>query len=173
MEEEEVPEESPSKGRPEKGGSLPQEGGGDAKAPKTKKKRSVNEQKRQEESGKSSAPVKKAKKLKDQEVTEKTKKREAPEVREDKKEDIPPQAAKKLRGEASTFARRVEPKTEAGKLKWHALKDAFCQIIKPKISTYSVAEATPKFHLKPAFHLSQYYCTQKAYIKFTQLSILN
>ena len=40
----------------------------------------------------------------------------------------------------STFARRVEPNTELGKMKWNNLKEVFNEIIKPKLVTYSVQE---------------------------------
>lgn len=50
----------------------------------------------------------------------------------------PPKRSKT--GEAATFARRVEPSSEYGKMKWGALREAFNQAIKPHLSTYSAAE---------------------------------
>ena len=50
----------------------------------------------------------------------------------------PPKRSKT--GEAATFARRAEPSSEYGKMKWGALREAFNQAIKPHLSTYSAAE---------------------------------
>ena len=48
---------------------------------------------------------------------------------------------KRQRGvEASCFARRSLPATEAGKLKWQALKEAFGSIVKPHLIHYSAEE---------------------------------
>lgn len=58
---------------------------------------------------------------------------------EDKK-DIREPPKKKPRGQAATFARRVEPSTPYGRAKWSALRDAFVSVIKPTLSHYSAAE---------------------------------
>ena len=49
-------------------------------------------------------------------------------------------ARKRCKGEAATFAKRAEPTSSIGRLKWHALREAFGQVIKPTLAAYSKAE---------------------------------
>ena len=49
-------------------------------------------------------------------------------------------ARKRCKGEAATFAKRTEPTSSIGRLKWHALREAFGQVIKPTLAAYSKAE---------------------------------
>lgn len=48
---------------------------------------------------------------------------------------------RKVGGAPSTFARRAEPTSEFGRLKWNALRGAFNEVIKPHLTHYSAAEA--------------------------------
>ena len=59
---------------------------------------------------------------------------------EEPKERPPKKPRSKDGGMAATFARRVEPSSEHGKAKWHAIREAFVQLIRPNLIKYSKAE---------------------------------
>ena len=53
-----------------------------------------------------------------------------------------PKTRKRSAGEAATFARRVQPTSKFGKVKWIALKEVFLAEIKPKLIANSVGYST-------------------------------
>ena len=84
---------------------------------------------------------------KDQEKEQKEEQKEAKTKTKEPSEAKDAGVPKKKRVRASspaTFARRVCPKTEWGQLKWHALKRVFVDLIKPRLTTYSVHEDSPR-----------------------------
>lgn len=136
------------------GKGLPQEG--QIEDVEVQRKRRKKKEVKAEEDGKKEG-VKKRRKKTDPETTQGTeqppgeadlpeeerKKTEKTEVKSEMKngdeEKVEP-PKRKRGGEASTFARRVEPKTEFSKLKWQVLKEVFIKNIKPELTHYSAHE---------------------------------
>ncbi|CAL1131372.1 unnamed protein product [Cladocopium goreaui] len=55
-------------------------------------------------------------------------------------EEAPPKRRRRRSSSPASFARRNCPKSEFGKAKWHALKRAFTELIRPRLTTYSAHE---------------------------------
>ena len=71
------------------------------------------------------------------------KKKKKPRKEGTPEEEEAPQKKKRQRSSTpATFARRKCPSTEFGKAKWHALKRAFTDLIRPQLTTYSAHEDT-------------------------------
>lgn len=65
-----------------------------------------------------------------------------------------PRTRKRTGGEPATFARRIQPTSASGKVKWVALKEVFLGEIKPKLVAHSVGYSS---HEDLSFHgLSQF-----------------
>ena len=57
-------------------------------------------------------------------------------------EEAPPKRRRRRSSSPASFARRNCPTSEFGKAKWHALKRAFTELIRPRLTTYSAHEDT-------------------------------
>lgn len=57
-------------------------------------------------------------------------------------EEAPPKRRRQRSSSPACFARRKCPSSEFGKAKWHALKRAFTELIRPRLTTYSAHEDT-------------------------------
>ena len=57
-------------------------------------------------------------------------------------EKAPPQRSRPRSSSPATFARRKCPSTEFGKAKWHALKRAFTDLIRPRLTIFRAHEDT-------------------------------
>ena len=110
--------------------------GGDVEKPTRKKKMTKQDANPKNEK----TPAKPPKESKSSKRSVETEEPEEPKEPKEPKERPPKKPRSKDGGMAATFARRVEPSSEHGKAKWHAIREAFVQLIRPNLIKYSKAE---------------------------------